>query len=137
MAGAGTGRIGKAVVVFLRAAAARRDTRQGIAGAASARPAATQRPSYYPRRMRAHLDGMDERSVPLDGHAGAREHQPLPLDGPWVSRLVSLSRPAPVRAARRSMAAPRSTVCLRDDAACCTVDLPRRRGSHRGALTGP
>ena len=42
-----------------------------------------------PDESRADLHRLDGRRLPLDGHAGPREHQPLPLHLPQLPRAVS------------------------------------------------
>ena len=45
----------------------------------------------------AHVDGVDGRRLPLDGHAGARQHQSLPLDDAQLSRSLPLARTTRLR----------------------------------------
>ena len=53
--------------------------RQGGADAATARPHPADGPGPRAGGVVAGVDGVDVRRLPLDGHAGARQHQSVPL----------------------------------------------------------
>ena len=122
-----------AAVLLLRRAGPCGVACQGTSGAAPARPPAAHRHRSGARRERADLDHLDGGWISLDGHAGPRQHQPIPLDGAQLARAVSLARPAPVRADRRRLAAARRAFGLRDGARRLPLDLPVRHGPDRGA----
>ena len=93
---------GATAVVLRRRRSARRAEGEGAAGPAPARAHPAQRRSARARRGIAHLDDLDGRRVPLAGHAGARQHQSLPVDDAQLPRPAARRRPAHLRRARRT-----------------------------------
>ena len=73
---------------------ARRAAGEGARELAAARADPAHRRPPRARRGVAHDDGVDGRRLPLDGHAGPRQHQSLPLDDAQLPRPVPLARPA-------------------------------------------
>ncbi len=110
----------------------RRARRQGAAEPPPARTHPPDRRRPRARRGFAHLDGVDGRRLPLDGHAGAREHQSLALDGALLSRARALERPPDLRRARRRLSSARRAVGLRDHARRLRLALQARVGCHPG-----
>jgi hypothetical protein len=55
------------------------------------------RPTPDTRRDGVDLHCLDERHLPFHGHAGARQHQPVPVDHPHLSRLVPFAWAACLR----------------------------------------
>jgi hypothetical protein len=128
-------------VLLLRRRRPRGAPGEGAPQPAAPRPDHTQRRAPRARRGLADLDSLDGRRLPLDGHAGTREHQPPALDGARLLRVLPLAGPEDLRGAARRLAAPRSALLVRDDAQRSPLALqaPRRppRRPKLGAARPP
>src|SRR5215510_364498 len=79
---------------------------------------------------------MDGGRVPLDGDAGSRQHQPVSLHDPLLSRTLPLARAADLRRRGGWLAPARPAVGVRDDAERGPLALQARGRPARGTELG-
>ncbi len=131
-----SGRAAQLHSFFTGANRARGARGEGTRGAAAARADPAHRRRARSRRGVAHLDRVDERRLPLDGHAGPRQHQSFPVDDAQLPRPLPFARPAHLRRGRGWMAAARRALRVRDGSERLPLDLPARGRTDRGAQPG-
>src|SRR5262249_33175040 len=96
-------------------------------------------PHRRPPRTRGNVTydhRVDGGRVPLDGDAGSRQHQPVPLHDALLSRTLPLAWATDLRRRGRWLAAARPALGLRDDPERSSLALQARGRPARGSELG-